>query len=101
VGERLGAKGRGVLTILAALFAITTLVAWSEVGARSLSHLFAGRGTVGFRVLFLLVACAGGAAGLTWILEVADSALGAMVTVNLLALIALSRKVLQSLKSQD
>jgi AGCS family alanine or glycine:cation symporter len=100
VGERLGAKSRGVLTVLAALFAITTLVAWSEIGARSLGHLLGGRGMVPFRMLFLLFACAGGGVGLAWILGIADSALGAMVTLNLLALIALSRRVLRILKAQ-
>lgn len=100
MGDRLGEKGRAALTVLAALFALTTLVAWSEIGARSLSHLLGGRGMVPFRVLFLLVACSGGAMGLARILEVADSALGAMVTINLLALIALSRRALRASKSR-
>jgi AGCS family alanine or glycine:cation symporter len=98
--DRLGEKGRALLTLLAALFALTTLVAWSEIGARSLSHILSDWCMVPFRMLFLAVACAGGAVGLPWILEVADSALGALLTINLLALIALSRKALRAAKSQ-
>jgi len=99
MGDRLGGTGRAVLTVLAALFALTTLVAWSEIGARSLSHVLGNWCIAPFRTLFLVAACAGGAVGLPWILEVADSALGAMLTVNLLALIALSRKALRCLKT--
>jgi AGCS family alanine or glycine:cation symporter len=78
-----------LLAISVLLLALTTMIAWSDYGARAADFLL-GRGAgLGFRVMFLGTALFGAGLGVMQILTAADTAMLVLVVLNGLGVVML------------
>lgn len=78
-----------LLAISVLILALTTMIAWSDYGARAADFML-GRGAgLGFRLVFLAAGLFGAGLTVTPILTAADSAMLALVVLNGVGLVAL------------
>ncbi|SCZ57538.1 alanine/glycine:cation symporter family protein [Thiohalomonas denitrificans] len=88
--ETLGDSGAMVVGFGLALFAFSTMIAWSYYGDRSAHFLFGERAVMPYRVIFTLLVVIGAAVPLQLVWNVADIMNILMALPNLLALILLA-----------
>ena len=91
------AFGNGLAALLTAaclaLFALSTMLAWSLYGERCFAYLTGGRATALYRALFALAAALGASMRLEAVWALAGTLNGLMAAPNLVALFPLSGEV--------
>lgn len=88
--ETLGAAGAVVVGVGLALFAFSTIIAWSYYGDRSAYFLFGEKAVMPYRVVFTLLVVVGAAVPLELVWNLADITNLLMALPNLLALVLLA-----------
>ncbi len=88
--ETLGAAGAVVVGVGLALFAFSTIIAWSYYGDRSAYFLFGEKAVMPYRVVFTLLVVVGAAVPLELVWNIADITNLLMALPNLLALVLLA-----------
>lgn len=88
--ESLGSGGAIVVGLGLALFAFSTIIAWSYYGDRSAYFLFGERAVMPYRVVFTLLVVVGAAVPLELVWNIADITNLLMALPNLLALVLLA-----------
>ncbi|MEW6646321.1 MAG: alanine/glycine:cation symporter family protein [Pseudomonadota bacterium] len=88
--ESLGAGGAIVVGLGLALFAFSTIIAWSYYGDRSAYFLFGEKAVMPYRVVFTLLVVVGAAVPLELVWNIADITNLLMALPNLLALVLLA-----------
>jgi Na+/alanine symporter len=78
-----------LLTISVLILALTTMIAWSDYGARTADYLLGRGGGLGFRLMFLGAALFGAGLTATQIFRAADGAMLGLVLLNGVGVIAL------------
>jgi AGCS family alanine or glycine:cation symporter len=86
----LGAPGEFIVGIGLALFAYSTIIAWSYYGDRSAHYLFGERAVLPYRILYTLLVIVGTAVPLQLVWNIADITNILMALPNLLGLILLA-----------
>jgi AGCS family alanine or glycine:cation symporter len=91
----MGGVGEYVVTIGLILFAFSTIIAWGYYGEKCAEYLFGYRSIFWYRLIFTLCLIPGAALniGLAW--HFADICNGLMAIPNLIALLALSKLVVE------
>ncbi len=95
-----GAFGKfasGILAVLTALFAFSTVIGWSYFGGEAVSFLFGKRAIMPFKIAFTVFSAIGAVVDLRTVWAVADLMNGLMAVPNLLAVLILSKEVLQTI----
>ena len=87
--------GDKIITFAVFLFAISTAISWSYYGDRSAEYLFGPRAIRPYKLLYVFFHFVGAIVSLEVVWGFGDIALGLMAIPNLIALIALSGKVIQ------
>ena len=87
--------GDKIITFAVFLFAISTAISWSYYGDRSAEYLFGPRAIRPYKLFFVFFHFVGAIVSLEVVWGFGDIALGLMAIPNLIALIALSGKVIQ------
>jgi alanine or glycine:cation symporter, AGCS family len=82
--------GQYLVTISVLLFAISTSIAWSYYGDRSIQYLLGDRAIIYYKGVYVLLHFVGAITALSTIWAIGDIALGLMTFPNLIALFALS-----------
>lgn len=90
--------GKYLVTICVLLFAISTSIAWSYYGDRSIQYLFGDRSIIYYKAVYVLLHFVGAITALGTIWAIGDIALGLMTFPNLIALFALSGVVYATTK---
>jgi AGCS family alanine or glycine:cation symporter len=88
--ESLGTGGAIVVGLGLALFAFSTIIAWSYYGDRSAYFLFGEKAVMPYRVVFTLLVVVGAAVPLELVWNIADVTNLLMALPNLLALVLLA-----------
>lgn len=88
--ESLGSGGAIVVGLGLALFAFSTIIAWSYYGDRSAYFLFGEKAVMPYRVVFTLLVVVGAAVPLELVWNIADITNLLMALPNLLALVLLA-----------
>jgi AGCS family alanine or glycine:cation symporter len=83
--------GEYVVTIGLILFAFSTVIAWAYYGEKCCEYLFGERSVIPFRLLFALAVLPGSTLKMETAWHLADISNGLMVIPNLIALIGLSK----------
>ena len=89
-GNSIGDAGAMVVGAGLALFAYSTIIAWSYYGDRSAYYLFGERAVLPYRVIFTLLVVVGAAVPLKLVWNIADVTNILMALPNLLGLILLA-----------
>jgi AGCS family alanine or glycine:cation symporter len=87
--------GSYIVTAAVLLFATSTMIAWSYYGDRSIQYLFGNAVVMPYRFLFCIMIFTGAVLELETVWTFGDVMLGLMAIPNLIALIALSGKVVK------
>lgn len=95
--ENFGFFGKAFLSLSIAAFAIASLVGWAVYGLKAYQYLAGGKGT-GYKLLFILMIIPGAAADLNLVWDISDTLNGLMALPNLLAVVVLYKKVINSHK---
>ncbi|MEX0945592.1 MAG: alanine:cation symporter family protein, partial [Balneolaceae bacterium] len=90
--------GKYLVTISVLLFAISTSIAWSYYGDRSIQYLFGDKSIIYYKAVYILLHFIGAITALGTIWAIGDIALGLMTFPNLIALFALSGVVYATTK---
>jgi len=90
--------GKYLVTICVLLFAISTSIAWSYYGDRSIQYLFGDRSIIYYKAVYVVLHFVGAITALGTIWAIGDIALGLMTFPNLIALFALSGVVYATTK---
>ena len=90
--------GNFIVTIGVALFALSTSIAWSYYGDRSIEYLIGPRAVLPYRIVFVIVHFFGAIFSLEVVWAYADAALGLMAVPNLIAMVLLSGTVVRLTK---
>lgn len=83
-------NGKYLVTFCVLLFAISTSIAWSYYGDRSIQYLFGDSSIIYYKGVYVLLHFVGAITALGTIWAIGDIALGLMTFPNLIALFALS-----------
>lgn len=86
--------GKYVVTIGLILFAYTTVIAWAYYGEKCFEYMFGEKAVPFYRIVFTLLVIPGAAIKMSMAWDIADITNGLMVIPNLIALIALSKVIL-------
>jgi AGCS family alanine or glycine:cation symporter len=89
----MGGYGRYIITAAVLLFATSTMISWSYYGDRSVQYLFGDGAVMPYRYLYVAVLFVGAIARLEAVWGFGDFAIAMMTIPNLIAIIALSKKV--------
>ena len=87
--------GDKIITFAVFLFAISTAISWSYYGDRSAEYLFGPRAIMPYKLFYVFFHFIGAIVSLEVVWGFGDIALGLMAIPNLIALIALSGKVIK------
>ena len=86
--------GDKIITFAVFLFALSTAISWSYYGDRSAEYLFGEKAILPYKIVFVCAHFIGAIVSLEIVWGFGDVALGLMAIPNLIALIALSGKVI-------
>jgi len=93
--EGFGFFGKAFLSVSISAFAIASLVGWSVYGLKAYQYLSADSG-FWFKILFILMIIPGSIAELDLVWDISDTLNGLMAVPNLIAVVFLYKKVLNS-----
>ncbi len=98
-GNVFGPVGEGFIAIAMLLFAFTTVLGWSQYGAKAVEYLFGAKGVKVYKVIFVLMIVSGAVmtSSLAW--DISDTFNGLMMIPNLIGVIALSGLVCKITKN--
>lgn len=97
----MGSFGGPFIAICLLFFAFSTIIGWYFFGEANVKYLFGKKGLTPYRVLVILFIALGTALEVPLVWELADMFNGLMVIPNLIALLALSKLVVKSLKEYE
>ncbi len=88
-GKVFGAPGTWFVAIAILFFAFTTVIGWSQYGAKAVEYLFGARGVKVYKVIFVAMIVSGAImeGGLAW--DISDTFNGLMMIPNLIGVISL------------
>ncbi|MBD3169574.1 MAG: amino acid carrier protein [candidate division Zixibacteria bacterium] len=89
----LGDHGNHIVTVAVFLFAISTMISWSYYGDRSVQFLWGNKAVLPYRVIYCIINFLAALVALEAAWGFGDMALGIMTIPNLIAILALTRKV--------
>ena len=94
-GKYFGAPGTWFVAIAILFFAFTTVIGWSQYGAKSIEYLLGAKGAKVYKILFVAMVIVGAVmdGGLAW--DLSDTFNGLMMIPNLIGVIALLPLVLR------
>lgn len=95
--------GKWLVTMAAWLFAISTMITWSYYGEQGIVYLFAGRGTLSYKIVFLagIIYGAAGIGSTGHMVTIIDLSTGAMLWANLPIILALGPLAVKALKDYN
>jgi AGCS family alanine or glycine:cation symporter len=85
--------GRFLVALSVFLFAISTAISWSYYGDRAIQYLVGDRAVLPYRLVFVVMHFVGAIFSLEMVWGFGDVALALMALPNLIAILALSRRV--------
>jgi len=88
-----GRWGNYIVSIGVILFAISTALAWSYYGDRSIEYIVGSAGVIPYRIIYVIFIFIGSIVTLNLVWTFADIAMGLMAFPNLIATLFLSNKV--------
>lgn len=88
-----GSAGRYYISCAIAVFAFATLISWCYFGEKSFEYMTDGKFILSYRLLYCLAAFAGSVMEITFVWEISDTINGLMAIPNLIAILALSKKI--------
>ena len=94
-----GSLGSGLLNMAIVLFAFSTIISWSYYGEQGVSYLLGTKFIPAYRWVFVAFTMAGALFPLQAVIDLSDAVFGLMAVPNLIANIALSRKLAGQTKS--
>lgn len=86
--------GEQFVSVAIMFFAFSTLISWSYYGERAVEYLFGIKAIKPYKLIFICVIVLGSTASLNLVWEISDTLNGFMAVPNLLALVLLSREVI-------
>lgn len=88
-GDVFGVAGEWFVAIAMFLFAFTTILGWSQYGAKAVEYLFGTKAVKVYKVIFVLMTVSGAVmtSSLAW--DISDTFNGFMMVPNLIAVIVL------------
>lgn len=94
-----GNIGEKFVAVAMFLFAFTTVLGWSHYGSKSVEYLFGEKGTIVYKVIFVLMIISGSlmTSSLAW--DISDTFNGLMMIPNLIGVISLSGLVVKITKN--
>ncbi len=98
-GNVFGAFGEGFVAIAILFFAFTTIVGWSQYGAKSVEYLFGTKASKIYNVIFVLTVVSGALIESTLAWDISDMFNGLMMIPNLIAIVILSPLVYRITKN--
>ena len=98
-GKYFGAPGTWFVAIAIFFFAFTTVIGWSQYGAKSVEYLFGSKGSKIYQVIFVVSIAIGAVidGGLAW--DISDTFNGLMMIPNLIGVITLFPLILKITKN--
>lgn len=93
-----GSIAAGILAILTAMFAFSTVIGWSCFGGESVSFLFGERAVKPFRIVFTAFSVIGAVIDLRVAWAISDLLNGLMALPNLIAVLILSKEAVAAAK---
>ena len=98
-GNTFGVAGEMFVAVAILLFAFTTILGWSQYGSRAIGYLFGEKSTKVFRVVFVLITCAGAvmSSSLAW--DISDTFNGLMMVPNLIGVVVMAPLVARITKN--
>ncbi|MFK7872111.1 MAG: alanine/glycine:cation symporter family protein [Oligoflexales bacterium] len=88
-----------VLSIIAVVFAYSTILSWSYYGEKGVEYLFGEKGILPYRILYVLVVIMGPVVSLQNVIDFSDMMLLSMAFPNIIGMLFLSKQVSQKLES--
>ncbi len=94
-GQVFGPFGQMFVAVAIFLFAFTTVLGWSQYGAKAVEYLFGAKGVKVYKVIFVLMIVSGAVmtSSLAW--DISDTFNGLMMIPNLIGVVALSPLVVK------
>lgn len=94
-----GNIGEKFVAVAMFLFAFTTVLGWSHYGSKSVEYLFGEKGTIVYKVIFVLMIISGAlmTSSLAW--DISDTFNGLMMIPNLIGVVSLSGLVVKITKN--
>jgi alanine or glycine:cation symporter, AGCS family len=89
----LGKWGSLIVTLSVFLFGLSTAIAWSYYGDRSIQYLLGTRAVLPYRIAYVFFVFLGAQLSLSLVWDYGDLALGCMAVPNLIAVLLLAPKV--------
>lgn len=88
-GNAFGPVGEMFVAVAMLLFAFTTVLGWSQYGAKAVEYLFGGKGVKVYKVIFVVMVISGAVmtSSLAW--DISDTFNGLMMVPNLIGVVAL------------
>ncbi len=99
--ERLGDTGRWTLALAAFVFALSSIVAWSELGGRAATAVAGAPGAPALKLAMLVSTAVGSMWTLEQLLPIVDLSLAAVVVPSLVGLLLLLPKIRRAARMQD
>ena len=94
-----GVYGSKLLTLCLVLFAFTTILGWNYYGERACVYLWGTKSIFPYRIAFILLIAVGAFLKIEAIWMLADIVNGLMAIPNLIALLALSKIIVDETKN--
>ena len=98
-GNTFGILGEMFVAVAILLFAFTTILGWSQYGCQAVEYLFGTKAAKVFRVLFVLLTCAGAIMNSTLAWDISDTFNGLMMVPNLIGVITMTPLVAKLTKN--
>jgi len=96
-----GKYGNPFIAISLLFFAFSTIIGWYFFGEANIKYLFGKKGILFYRILVLIFIVLGSTLEVKLVWDMADTFNGLMVLPNVIALFALSPKVVESLRDYE
>jgi len=88
-----GGLGSGLLNVAIVLFAFSTIISWSYYGEQGVTYLVGTKFIPAYRVIFICFTMIGALIPLQAVIDLSDAVFGLMAIPNILANLALTRKL--------
>ncbi len=98
-GQVFGKVGEMFIAVAMLLFAFTTVLGWSQYGARAVEYLFGQKGAKVYKVIFVLMIVSGSlmTSSIAW--DISDTFNGLMMVPNLIGVLTLSPVVVKIVRN--